>query len=61
MTIFGCPDCANAGGTTKAQALSTKTRIHFLKIHRHLEKNGASVRAVARPEFWKSRDTLEKS
>ena len=57
--IFGCPDCANAEGETKAQALSTKARRNFLKVRRHGKKRSAG--AVSRSEFWKSADSSKKS
>ena len=57
--IFGCPDCANAEGEIKAQALSTRDRRNFLKARRRGKKGSAG--AVSRPQFRKSADSWKKS
>jgi hypothetical protein len=46
MRIFGCPDCANADGKAKTQAMSTKGRRNLLKICSPFEQKSDCAGAV---------------
>ncbi len=61
MMIFGRPDCANAEEETKTQAISTRGRRNFLKILSLFEQKSDCDGLAAKPQFWNSPDTLEKS